>query len=235
MLARSAELGRPQSFTSFQSSAGEPRHRENFGAVQLGGAVSSATLYRLASVAGVGSALILLVNAAKRSTLIPTTDLTQLLAPFAEIMALGLDHGPVPCVWAARGTVRDCRVCRQLHCIGELGRRGSGDQPRILESSGGDYHRTESRAAWHISYGQLHAFSAWHARLRCLAFLGRHVPRIPLALYFIGALPIALRAFVPELALDLGLVILAAAIIWLAGWLWVRASAIDAARKARPP
>ena len=53
------------------------------------------------------------------------------------------------------------------------------------------------------------------------------MPRLPLALYFIGAAPIALRAFVPELALDLGLVILAAAIAWLAGWLWVRASAID--------
>jgi hypothetical protein len=32
---------------------------------------------------------------------------------------------------------------------------------------------------------------------------------------------------VPELVLDLGLVILAAAIVWLAGWLWVRAGAVD--------
>ena len=55
--------------------------------------------------------------------------------------------------------------------------------------------------------------------------VGRDVPRLPLALYLIGAAPIALRAFVPELALDLGLVILAAAIAWLAGWLWVCASA----------
>ena len=60
--------------------------------------------------------------------------------------------------------------------------------------------------------------------------VGRGVPRLPLALYFIGAVPIALRAFVPELALDLGLVILATAITWLAGWLWVRASAIDGFR-----
>ena len=55
--------------------------------------------------------------------------------------------------------------------------------------------------------------------------VGKEVPRIPLALYFIGAVPIALRVFVPELALDLGLVILAAAIAWLATWLWHRASA----------
>jgi hypothetical protein len=57
---------------------------------------------------------------------------------------------------------------------------------------------------------------------------GRDVPRLPLALYLMGAVPIALRAFVPELALDLGLVILATAIAWLAGWLWVRAGAMDA-------
>jgi hypothetical protein len=57
--------------------------------------------------------------------------------------------------------------------------------------------------------------------------VGRDVPRIPLALYFIGAMPIALRAFVPEPALDLGLVILAAAIAWLAGCLWLYARAID--------
>ncbi len=56
-------------------------------------AVSSAALYRLAAAAGLGSALVLLVNAAKRSGLIATTDLTQLLAPLAEIMALGLVTG----------------------------------------------------------------------------------------------------------------------------------------------
>ena len=90
MLAQSAELSHPPSFTSLQIPAGKPLH---IGPVQAGVAVSNATLYRLASVAGVGSALILLVNAAKRSALIPTTDLTQLLAPFAEVMALGLITG----------------------------------------------------------------------------------------------------------------------------------------------
>jgi hypothetical protein len=39
--------------------------------------------------------------------------------------------------------------------------------------------------------------------------------------YTIDVLPIALRAFVPEWALDLGLVTLAAGVAWLAGWLWV--------------
>jgi hypothetical protein len=58
-------------------------------------------------------------------------------------------------------------------------------------------------------------------------FVAKGVPRIPLALYAIGVVPIALRAFVPEWALDMGLVTLAAAIGLLAGWLWMHARAVD--------
>ena len=39
------------------------------------------TLYRIAAAAGCGSAAILLVNAAKRSEVIPTSAFTQLVAP----------------------------------------------------------------------------------------------------------------------------------------------------------
>ena len=78
------------------------------------------------------------------------------------------DHRPVPCVWAARRALRYGRVHRQLHCTGESGGRGSGDQSRVLETSGDGYHRAESRAARDISHRQFSAFSAWHARLRSL-------------------------------------------------------------------
>ncbi|MCJ9674563.1 MULTISPECIES: hypothetical protein [unclassified Neorhizobium] len=54
---------------------------------------SDGILYRVAAVCGVGSAIILLINAAKRSGLIATTNLTQILAPLAEILALGLIVG----------------------------------------------------------------------------------------------------------------------------------------------
>ena len=59
MLAQSAELSHPPSFTSLQIPAGKPLH---IGPAQAD--VANASLYRLASIAGVGSALILLVNAA---------------------------------------------------------------------------------------------------------------------------------------------------------------------------
>ena len=44
-------------------------------------------------------------------------------------------------------------------------------------------------------------------------------PRGGLALYAVGAVPVALRAFVPELVLDLGLLALAGGVAWLATWL----------------
>ena len=49
-----------------------------------------ATLYRIGAAAGCGSAVILLINAAKRAEVIPTSAFTQLVAPLAEILALAL-------------------------------------------------------------------------------------------------------------------------------------------------
>ena len=230
MLARNAELNRPQSFTSLQSSAGEPRHNENFRPVHLGVAVPNATLYRLASVAGVGSALVLLVNAAKRSLLIPTTDLTQLLAPFAEVMALGLVAGLFLAFGRRAGLFGTVAFVVNFVALASL--VGVEVVINLVFSNLPVAAITELRAG---PLGIFLTVSSLLFLLGTLAFvislaIGGDVPRIPLALYFLGALPIALRAFVPELALDLGLVILAAAITWLAGWLWLHASTIDGSR-----
>lgn len=58
---------------------------------------ANAALYRISAATGRGSASILQVNAAKRIGLIATTNLTQILAPTAEIVAGGsADLGLVP-------------------------------------------------------------------------------------------------------------------------------------------
>lgn len=134
------------------------------------------TLYRIGAGSGVGSALILLVNAAKRAEVIPTSAITQLVAPLAQILALAL----VASLYLA------------------FGRRG----------------------------GALVAFVATLLR-------GRQVPTVPLVLYATGAVPVALRAFVPELALDLGLVTLAVGIGWLATWLFQESGHITTRAVAR--
>ncbi|WP_208646346.1 hypothetical protein [Mesorhizobium waimense] len=224
MLARNAEPRRPHSFTSSQGAAEEP---QNFRTVQSNAAVTGVTLYRLAAAAGVGSALILLVNAAKRSSLIPTTDLTQLLAPLAEILALGLVTGLFLAFGRRAGLFGTIAFVINFVALASL--EGVEVVINLVFSKLPLTTIIDLRAG---PLGLVLVISSLLFLIGTLAFVislavGRGVPRIPLALYFIGAVPIALRAFVPEWALDLGLVVLAIAIAWLAGWLWVRASAID--------
>ncbi|WP_214477380.1 hypothetical protein [Mesorhizobium sp. dw_380] len=227
MLARNAESRRPQSLTSSQGPAEEPQHKENFRTVQSSAVVPSVTLYRLAAVAGVGSALVLLVNAAKRSSLIATTDLTQLLAPLAEILALGLVIALFLAFGRRTGLFGTIAFVINFFALASL--EGVEVVINLVFSKLPPTPIMDLRAG---PLGLALVASSLLFLLGTLAFVislavGKGVSRIPLALYFIGAVPIALRAFVPELALDLGLVVLAIAIAWLAGWLWIRASAID--------
>jgi hypothetical protein len=235
MLAQDARLTRPPSFTSPRPYAAKTPHKQNIGLIQAGGTVANATLYRLASVAGVGSALILLINAAKRSSLIPTTDLTQLLAPFAEVMALGLVTGLFLAFGRRAGLFGAAAFVVNFIALASL--VGVEVVINLVFSSLTLTAIAELRAG---PLGILLTVSSLFFLIGSLAFVaslfaGRDVPRLPLALYVIGAVPIAFRAFLPELALDLGLVILATAIIWLAGWLWIHAHAIDRiSPEARP-
>jgi hypothetical protein len=227
MLAQNSEFTRPPSFTSLGMTAEKPLHQQKIGPHQAGVAVSNAALYRLASVAGVGSALILLLNAAKRSSLIPTTDLTQLLAPFAEILALGLITGLFLAFGRRAGRLGTVAFIVNFVALASL--IGVEVVINLVFSKLSVTAITELRTGplgIFLTVSSLLFLVGTFAFVVSLA-VGRDVPRIPLALYFIGAMPIALRAFVPEPALDLGLVILAAAIAWLAGCLWLYARAID--------
>jgi hypothetical protein len=64
---------------------------------------------------------------------------------------------------------------------------------------------------------------------------GREIPTVPLVLYAVGAVPVAFRVFVPEAALDLGLVVLAIGIGWLAIWLFDSARRIETSAMATSP
>jgi hypothetical protein len=223
MLATTAEPRRPQSTISLRSPAEEAQHKENSTTIQSSVAVPSATLYRVASAAGVGSALILLVNAAKRSALIATTDLTQLLAPVAEILALGLVVGLFLAFGRRAGLFGTIAFAINFFALASL--VGVEVVINLVFSKLPLTTIIDLRAG---PLGLALVVSSVLFLFGTLAFVislvvARGVPRIPLALYSIGAVPIALRAFVPEWALDLGLVTLAAAIAWLAGWLWKRA------------
>lgn len=220
MPATSADISRQQSLSPFQGSVGESRHET---LSTSGMIVPDSTLYRLAAVAGAGSALILLINAAKRSALIATTDLTQLLAPLAEIMALGLVTG----LYLAFG--RRAGLFGLLAFVAHFISLASLEGIEVVINL--VFSKLPMETIAELLAGPLKLVLTATSLLflfSTLAFvislgLRKRVPLAPLALYFIGAVPISLRAFVPELALDLGLVSLAAGAAWLAGWLWTSA------------
>ena len=186
--------------------------------------LANVTLYRISAIAGFGAAAILLVNAAKRSGVIATTDLTQLLAPVAEIMALGLVIGLFLAFGRRAGFFGT--IAFVLHFISLASLEGVEVVINMVFSK----LPMETIAALRAGpLGLVLTISSSLFLFSTLAFvislaIGKNVPRLPLVLYGVGALPIALRAFVPELALDLGLVLLAVGVAWLAGWLWVRAA-----------
>ena len=211
----------PQSRGPFEEASFEPHRMTHASGSRSSAAVSDVALYRLASVAGLGSAFILLVNAAKRSSLIATTDLTQLLAPLAEILALGLIVGLFLAAGRRAGLFGTISFLINFIALASL--EGVEVVINLV------FSKLPSATIMDLLAGPLGlvlTISSMLFLIGTITFaislaIGKGVPRLALALYALGAVPIAFRAFVPELVLDLGLVILAAAIAWLAGWLWI--------------
>ena len=185
-----------------------------------------ATLYRIAAIAGCGSAAVLLLNAAKRAELIPSSSFTQLIAPVAEILALALVTALYLAFGRRTGTFGLIAYCLNAFALASLVgvefvlnlvfKELPGDTVQDLRA--GPLGVALSVASLLFLIGTL-SFVA--AMLR-----SREIPTTPLVLYAIGAVPVALRAFVPETVLDLGLAVLAIGIGWLAVWLFTRAGHI---------
>ena len=176
-------------------------------------------LRRAAGVVGLLAAAVLALNAAKRAHLVPTTPLTQLLAPLAEVFALAL----VTALFLA---------CASR--IGPLGRIAFGVNHLALGALVGVefvinlvFAELDPAQIADLRAGPLGTALAATSVLFLLGSLGFVAslartalpPRGGLALYAVGAVPVALRAFVPELVLDLGLLALAGGVAWLATWL----------------
>jgi hypothetical protein len=185
-----------------------------------------ATLYRIAAAAGCGSAVVLLINAAKRAEIIPTSALTQLIAPVAQILALAFVTALYFAFGRRAGTFGLVAYLLTAFALAALVgvefvinlvfRDLPADTVAALQA--GPLGIALTAASILFLLGTL-AFVT--AMLRT-----REVPTVPLVLYAVGAVPVGLRAFVPETALDLGLAVLALGIAWLAIWLFGRSSRI---------
>ena len=185
-----------------------------------------ATLYRIAAAAGLGSALVLLVNAAKRAEVIPTSAVTQLVAPLAQIMALAF----VTALYVAFGrrTGTFGLVAYLLNAFALAALVGVEFVINLVFSELPASTIETLRAG---SLGVALTVVSIAFLLGTVAFVTamlrtRELPTAPLVLYAVGAVPVSLRAVVPEAVLDVGLVVLAAGIAWLAIWLFDRSTHI---------
>lgn len=179
-----------------------------------------ATLYRIAAIAGCGSAAVLLLNAAKRAELIPSSSFTQLIAPVAEILALALVTALYLAVGRRTGTVG--LIAYGLNAFALASLIGVEFVINLV------FKELPGATVQHLRAGPLGVALTIASLLFLIGTLSfvaamlrsRETPTTPLVLYAIGAVPVALRAFVPETVLDLGLAVLATGIGWLAVWLF---------------
>jgi hypothetical protein len=184
------------------------------------------TLHRIAAVAGGGSAAILLINAAKRAEVIPTSAFTQLVAPLAQICALALVTGLHFAFGRRAGTFG--LVAFLLNAFSMASLVGVEFVINLVFADLPDKTVDALRAG---TLGVALTIASVSFLLGTLAYVGamlrsREIPTTPLILYAAGAVPVSLRAFVPEVALDLGLVTMAVGVGWLAIWLFARSSCI---------
>ncbi len=184
------------------------------------------TLYRGAAVAGAGSAVILLINAAKRAEVIPTTAFTQLVAPLAQILALVLVTG----LYVAYGR-RAGRFGLMAFLVNAFALVALVGVEFVINLVFAELPTGTIESLRAGPLGIALTVASVLFLLGTLTFVtamirGREVPSAPLALYVAGAVPVSLRAFVPEAVLDLGLLTLAVGIAWLAGWFFTRADSL---------
>jgi hypothetical protein len=186
-----------------------------------------ATLYRIGAVAGCGSAAILLVNAAKRAEVIPTSALTQLVAPLAQILALGL----VAALYLAFGRRAGMfgLVAFGLNAFALSALVGVEFVINLVFNELPD-HTIDALRDGPLGIALTAAsilFLLGTLTFATAMYLSGEVPTKPLVLYAVGAVPVSLRAFVPEFALDIGLVEMAVGIGWLSIWLLRRSGHIN--------
>jgi hypothetical protein len=185
-----------------------------------------ATLYRIGAAAGCGSAVILVINAAKRAEVIPTSAFTQLVAPLAQILALALVAALYMSVGRRVGTLGLVALLMNAFSLTAL-----VGVEFVINLVFAELPRETIDALRAGPLGVALTVASLSFLLGTLAYVtamlrSREVPATPLVLYAIGAVPVAMRAFVPEAALDLGLVTMAAGVGWLGIWLLNRSSRI---------
>jgi hypothetical protein len=178
-----------------------------------------AVLIKIFAFAGFLSAAILLVNAAKRAGVIPTSPFTQLAAPLAQLAAIGLVIGIYLLISRKAGALGTSgAVLSVMSLAGLLGVEfvlnlvfPYVDRGVITVLRAGPLGIALTAVSVLFLLGTVvFMLALWRSS---------GVPKGAVVLYTASVIPIALRTVFPETVLQLGLVGLAVAVTWLAVWM----------------
>lgn len=161
------------------------------------------------TAAGYLSAIVLLINAAKRAGLIPLTDVTQLLAPVAQLAAIVFFLAILRRVRGGAGTAVTTNIVVLAALVGVefvINLVFAALAPAEIAA----LRAGPLGLALTVSSIAFLAASVW------LAVALYRTIGIGVVLYGVGTVPVALRSFVPELVLDIGLVVMAAGVAVMA-------------------
>jgi quinol-cytochrome oxidoreductase complex cytochrome b subunit len=184
----------------------------------------SAALYRLAGAAGVLSALVLLVNVARRTGLVPANELTHGIAPLTLVFGLFALTGLYLWLRAESGTTG--LVGYALNAVGLAGVLGiefsinfvfpyldKTAVTALLDGPTGTAFRVV--AVVFLVGVVIFGVAAWRAR---------RLPAAAVALYVVGLAPVSLRGAIPDSVVNVAYVVAAAGTAWLGYALWTAAS-----------
>jgi hypothetical protein len=170
-------------------------------------------------IAGFISAIVLVVNAAKRAEILALTPATQLAAPLAQLMAIGLIVGIYVATPAIRGRLGSIGVVLYVASLVALvgvefviNLVFPYVEPEIIgELRAGPLGIAFTVASVSFLLGTIIFYSAlWRVA---------GSPKVAIIVSVLSSVPIALRTAFPEVVLQIGLVGLAVGVSMLAIWL----------------
>ena len=182
-------------------------------------------------IAGFVSAIVLLVNAAKRAEILALSPVTQLVAPLAQLMAMGLVVGIFVATPAIRGRLGSMGVV--LYSASLVGLVGvefiiNLVFPYVTPEIIGELRAGPlGTALTVVSIAFLTGTLVFYAALWRVT----QSPKLAIIISVVSSVPIALRTAFPEAVLQLGLVGLAVGVTMLTFWL-VRSGRVAAAASA---
>jgi hypothetical protein len=178
-----------------------------------------AALIRIFAFAGFIAAAILLVNAAKRAGIIPTSPFTQLAAPIAQVAAIGLVVGMYLLISRKAGMLAASGAVISVTSLAGL----VGVEfvlNLVFPYVGQDVVAVLRSGPLGIALTAVSVLFLLGTVIFMLALWRTStVPKGAIILYTVSSVPIALRTVFPETVLQLGLVGLAVAAAFLGTWM----------------